>query len=88
MDITEPNGRLARWPLRISEFDYDNRYIREAKTSLFDCISRICTDGKTTVVDIPCFIVEPRSSGESLGDEKAVPVETCGIGSMSQLRLP
>lgn len=91
MNIAERSGRLARWRLRISEFDYDIGYVERPKNALADCMSRIPTDVATTVTiekDISCFIAEPKIPDDSFGDEEPVPVETCSIDSKIPLKLP
>lgn len=90
MSRTEPSGRLARWRLRISEFDDNIRYVKEAQNSLANGKSQILTDGATTVEineDIPCLIGEGENPDEALGDDEPVPVETREIVRIFQLKL-
>lgn len=90
MSITESSGQLARRRLRIWEFDYNIRYNKGAKNSCADSMSRIPTDGATTVKideEISCFITVSKNPGESLGDEEPASVETGDIDSIFQLML-
>jgi len=58
LTTTDGTGRLMRWRLRLSEFDFDVRYKKGTKNSVADCLSRLRTLGDTvTEIDdqIPCF---------------------------------
>ena len=58
LTTTDGTGRLMRWRLRLSEFDFDVKYKKGSKNSVADCLSRLRTLGETTTeVDdqIPCF---------------------------------
>lgn len=90
MNVTKSNGRLARWQIRTSEFDYDIQYIKVAKNYLAVCMGRVLRDGAMTAqIDegIPCFVDEPEDPDESLGDDEPVPVEICGLERMFHLKL-
>lgn len=68
MNIKEASGRLARWRLRLAEFDYEVSYIKGIKNSHGDARSRLPTTGGTqTRIDdeIPCYYVEPHSDEEA-----------------------
>ena len=59
MEITEPSGRLMRWRLRISEFDFSVKYKKGTANTQADALSRLPTTGGTTVEvdeEIPCYI--------------------------------
>ena len=61
MEITEPSGRLMRWRLRLSEFDFLVKYKKGLLNTQADALSRMPTTGGTTVEiddDIPCYTVE------------------------------
>ena len=54
------SGRLARWRLRLLEFDFTIEYKKGAKNTIADAISRLPTFGETQVapdVDIPCYFI-------------------------------
>ena len=55
---TEETGRLMRWRLHLSEFDFTVKYKKGTRKSVADCLS---TRGSTTDEvhdDIPCFALE------------------------------
>ena len=61
MEITEPAGRLMRWRLRLSEFNFVVKYKKGLLNTQADALSRLRTSGDTTVdVDdeIPCYTVD------------------------------
>ena len=61
MNMTDASSRLARWRLRLLEFDFTVQYKKGAKDTIADCISRLPTYGKTAIepdVSIPCLAVE------------------------------
>ena len=61
MNMTDASSRLARWRLRLLEFDFTVQYKKGAKNTIADCISRLPTYGETAVepdVSIPCLTVE------------------------------
>ena len=61
MEISEPSGRLMRWRLRLSEFDFDVRYKKGTLNTQADALSRLGTSGEAEpadTLDIPCFLVE------------------------------
>ena len=61
LGITEPSGRLVRWRLRLSEFDFEVRYKKGKLNNQADALSRLRTLGETEVdidENVPCFIIE------------------------------
>ena len=61
MNMTDASSRLARWRLRLLEFDFTVHYKTGAKNTIADCISRLPTFGETNTtpdVTIPCLPVE------------------------------
>ena len=61
MNITDPSGRLLRWRLRLSEFDFAINYKKGSRNLHADAMSRLSTLGETTVerdYEIPCYTVE------------------------------
>lgn len=60
MNFVAASGRLARWRLRLAEYDFDGTYVEGIKKYLFDVLSRIPSTGGTTVPvdeEIPCYSV-------------------------------
>jgi transposase InsO family protein len=47
LNIAEPSGRLARWRLRLSEFDFDIQYKKGRVNTQADALSRLRTDAET-----------------------------------------
>ena len=61
LTTTEGTGRLMRWRLRLSEFDFEVKYKKGSSNSVADCLSRLNTLGEAVdEVDdgIPCFALE------------------------------
>ena len=61
MEITDPSGRLMRWRLRLSEFDFVVKYKKGLLNMQADALSRLPTDGVTQVEfdeEIPCYTVD------------------------------
>ncbi|CDF33132.1 unnamed protein product [Chondrus crispus] len=50
MNLADASGRLARWRLRLAEFDFDITYVKGIKNCLADALSRIPSRGGTTMV--------------------------------------
>ena len=58
MNLTDASGRLARWRMRLLEFDFTVQYKKGAKNTIADCVSRLPTFNETTKVPdatVPCF---------------------------------
>ena len=63
------SGRLARWRIRLSEFDLALDYKKGKKNTIADAISRLPTDGETKVdpdLDIPVLHVDTDDSVEDI----------------------
>lgn len=61
MDLTDVSGRIARWRLRLLEFDLEVKYKKGADNMIADAISRLSTWGYTRDepdLDIPCLLVD------------------------------
>ena len=59
--LADATNRLARWRLRLLEFDFEIRYRKGAENTVADVISRLPTFGHTMVdpdLDIPCLCTE------------------------------
>ena len=72
LHLTESSGRLARWRLRLLEFDFTIKYKKGAANSIADAISRLPSFAYTGIEpddDIPthpCLLVENRFWGEAM----------------------
>ena len=69
MELSDPSGRLMRWRLRLSEFDFEINYKKGTSNSVADCLSRLNTQGGTTVPtdnDIPCFVASHEKNEEEV----------------------
>ena len=67
MNVTDPSGRLIRWMLRLSEFDFEIKYKNGKANIQADALSRLLTEGETVDEiddEIPCFIAEPADATE------------------------
>lgn len=75
MSLTDASGRLARWRLRLLEFDFTVKYRKGAANAIADAISRLPTFHECPVgpeVDVPCFLVE---AGQDPPIQEARPLE-------------
>ena len=74
LQISEPSGRLMRWCLRLSEFDFEIRYKKGKLNTQADALSRLQTLGETTEeLDeyLPCFVIQDiYEIEESDGDDE------------------
>ena len=77
LTIAEPSGRLARWRLRLSEFEFEIKYKKGTKNTQADALSRLPTDSET-VFDpdadvVPVYLAEATENLPSeLDTEKAL----------------
>ena len=65
--IREPTGRVMRWRLSLSEFDYEFRHKKGLMNTQADALSRLSTLGETELElgeDLPCFFADDYSSKE------------------------
>ncbi len=61
LEIAERSGRLMRWGLRLSKFDFEVRYQKGKANSQADALSRLATLGETVLPvdeEIPCFTTD------------------------------
>ena len=61
LSVNDPSGRLMRWRLRLSEFDFDVEHKKGKANTQADALSRLTTLGETALdVDdeIPCFLLD------------------------------
>ncbi|CDF38306.1 unnamed protein product [Chondrus crispus] len=69
LNLADSSGRLARWRLRLAEYNYEVQYRPGVKHQLADGVSRLRTDGgDTTPVDdeVSCFVVQSQEGSASL----------------------
>ena len=72
LNLVNSPGRLARWRLRLAEYDYEVQYRPGVKHQLMDGVSRLCTDGGDTAPvddEVPCFAVQYDEGSEALLDK-------------------
>ena len=74
---TNPEGRLARWRLRLAEYDFDINYRPGIKNQVPNALSRVSTKGldNSPFEDgIPCFTFREKGSrgkkGRTIEDER------------------
>ena len=82
LEIAEPSGRLMRWRLRLSEFDFRVEYKKGCLNTQADALSRLQTLGETVPHidhEIPCFLAES-GLGQSLVHTRTGQADTIGAG--------
>ena len=60
-DLEDASNRLARWRLRLLEFNFEVRHRKGCENTVADAVSRFPTFGHTHIapdLDIPCLVVE------------------------------
>ena len=73
LSITPSEGRLARWRLRLSEFDFDIQYRPGIKNVVPGALSRIETTGEDRTSleeDIPTFLLQEGERQNTLATEE------------------
>ena len=61
MTISDPSGRLQRWRLRLSEFDFVVMYKKGKENTIADALSRSTTQGEAIEKndhEIPCYLTQ------------------------------
>ena len=90
LEVSEPSGRLMRWRLRLSEFDFAVKYKKGTANTQADALSRLPTTGYTSVEvdeEIPCFTTEePNTAQESPTGSHACPGLATRVPAGSPLR--
>jgi len=61
LTMTDAKGKLERWRLRLSAFDYDVVHLPGVKHQAADALSRLETDTNPIDDDLPLLVVEPGS---------------------------
>ena len=57
---SDHSGRLARWRLRLLEFDFTITYKKGANNTIADPISRLPADGEAKLApdtEVPCYLI-------------------------------
>ena len=78
LNIADVSGRLARWRLRLSEFDFEVVHRPGVKHQAADALSRMQTNGEDASRmddEIPCFLAEHHRDTEAI---ETVATVICG----------
>lgn len=59
--IKEPNSKLVRWRLKLSEFDYEIKYKKGIQNGNADALSRIKAETEINMIDRPTLITESKA---------------------------
>lgn len=71
LNLADASGRLMRWRLRLSDFDYEVKHRAGVKHQAADTLSRLRTDGAdTSLLDdaIPTLLVDDDAANEAQAD--------------------
>lgn len=81
-NMADGSSRLARWRLRLLEFDYEIQYKTGATNTIADAISRLPTFGESTFkpdLEIPCFSVEAPAEDVKQNRDANVLLNGCDV---------
>ena len=70
---SDHSGRLARWRLRLLEFDFSVAYKKGAKNTIADAISLLPTYGEAQLApdtEVPCYLIHGSASEGTPTDER------------------
>ena len=71
---TDVSGRLARWRIRLCEFDFSLEYRKGKKNTIADAISHLPTTGEKEVdpdLDVPVLTLAPARLSSAKADDVA-----------------
>lgn len=74
--IKEPNSKLVRWRLRLSEYDYEIRYKKGTKNSNADALSRIETEPNINTLECDSVTIKSTTSPINMFKKQVVIMKT------------